>query len=125
LPCWIWLLLLVLVALLLFLLLRRKKKFVVDWEFVKYLKDKKELDNIDKFKTVFVTEETYSKILESEIDSKRFIVVILNDKGKEYFKKCNDKDVSLAKQLKAYLITLNKDKIKIAKANNVEIYELK
>jgi len=49
-----------------------------------------------------------------------FGIADINEKGEKIMEECNDKDVALAKQLNAVLLTHNENKVNIAKKYNLK-----
>jgi len=124
LPCWILLLLLVALIIIGLLFLMKKRKFYADNKFIeKAIRDGKIEDVIEKYKKIYVSGETYKQIQLAIGDKKvetSFGIADINEKGEKIMEECNDKDVALAKQLNAVLLTHNENKVNIAKKYNLK-----
>ncbi|PKP53427.1 MAG: hypothetical protein CVT90_02245 [Candidatus Altiarchaeales archaeon HGW-Altiarchaeales-3] len=115
----LWYLLpLVPLLLLLLLLIRRKKKVVADFEFLDKALDQRKLYKIiNKFKKIYVTpgtytkimdkinkDPTYSKIMKEATDKNKIERVELDDNGNRYLNEIDDETVALAMQLGVKLV---------------------
>jgi len=106
------------------LFLMKKRKFYADNKFIeKAIRDGKIEDVIEKYKKIYVSGETYKQIQLAIGDKKvetSFGIADINEKGEKIMEECNDKDVALAKQLNAVLLTHNENKVNIAKKYNLK-----
>ncbi|MDI6729918.1 MAG: CARDB domain-containing protein [Candidatus Altarchaeum sp.] len=128
LPCWIWVLIVLLIALLLLLLLKKKKIYADDDAINKARYEEKIEIIAEKYKEIYVSRKEYEKIQRMNIEDKikaKFKFVDLNKKGENYLQECEDKDISMAKQLNAELLTSNDERAKKAEENKVKVIRYK